>query len=509
MSLTHKRIKKGIVIRRASQTFFLLLFTYILWSTTYPLKGILPPETFFKINPLVMLITSLSERTALGGGILYAVIMLIAACIAGRFFCGWICPLGTSIDIAHLIRKTPRTSDAVNAAVRLPKFFILAIIALCAIAGVQVAWVLDPMAIMARFISLNFIPGAILLVNALFVALIKATNFYGPLYDFYRSLTSGSLGIRVYFFAHSFSILLFFLAIVGSSLILARLWCRAVCPLGGMYAVCAPLSKLRRRVCACSGCGICNARCRMGAIREDLSYRRGECILCLDCVYDCPEHATHFAWGSRAAPAAGTAGADNDAGGISRAQFMSLVLASLLAAGFGSLKKIMPAPRRVIRPPASLPEDEFLNRCVRCGNCMKVCITNGLQPALLQTGIGGLWTPHLVPEIGYCEYDCTLCGNTCPTGAIRRLSVREKRSTVLGTAVIDRALCIPWKQEKDCIVCEEHCPVPEKAIKLFKDELSGSPVLKPYVDTRLCVGCGICQNKCPLRPARAVRVTPR
>ncbi|MCX5666715.1 MAG: 4Fe-4S dicluster domain-containing protein, partial [Candidatus Omnitrophica bacterium] len=137
---------------------------------------------------------------------------------------------------------------------------------------------------------------------------------------------------------------------------------------------------------------------------------------------------------------------------------------------------------------------------------MKVCITNGLQPVMLQAGPGGIWTPGLVPETGYCEYRCTLCGRACPTGAIPAISQEQKLKVKLGLAAIDRSICLPWAEGKECIVCQEHCPVSEKAIKL--DTYAGGSA-RPYVDEYLCVGCGICQNKCPVRPARAIRVSPK
>jgi MauM/NapG family ferredoxin protein len=162
----------------------------------------------------------------------------------------------------------------------------------------------------------------------------------------------------------------------------------------------------------------------------------------------------------------------------------------------------------VIRPPGALPEEEFIDRCIRCGNCMKVCITNGLQPVMFESGIEGVWTPQLVPEIGYCEYNCTLCGHSCPTGAIERLPLEKKRLARLGTAIVDKSICIAWAQHKDCLVCEEHCPVAEKAIKTTTGD-TGDGVLKPVVDPALCIGCGTCQSRCPVRPVRAIRVIPR
>ncbi len=140
---------------------------------------------------------------------------------------------------------------------------------------------------------------------------------------------------------------------------------------------------------------------------------------------------------------------------------------------------------------------------------MKVCVTNGLQPTLLEAGVQGLWTPQLVPEIGYCEYNCNLCGQACPTQAIAQLPLEKKKIVKLGRAEIDKTKCLAWAKHEECLVCEEHCPIPDKAIKVFEDNVDGAVVLKPVVDNDLCIGCGICQSTCPARPDRAIVVNPR
>jgi ferredoxin len=172
------------------------------------------------------------------------------------------------------------------------------------------------------------------------------------------------------------------------------------------------------------------------------------------------------------------------------------------------LAKIGAAEPTLIRPPGALAEEMFLKRCVKCGECMKVCITGGLQPTFLEAGLEGIWSPVLVPRIGYCEYRCTLCGQVCPTGAIRKLNLEEKAATKIGLAMIDKGRCLPFAHNMSCIVCEEVCPTSPKAI-WFEDvrlrERQGRVVLlkQPHVDLSLCVGCGICETKCPVlgRPA--------
>jgi len=166
----------------------------------------------------------------------------------------------------------------------------------------------------------------------------------------------------------------------------------------------------------------------------------------------------------------------------------------------------------LIRPPGSSPEDDFLARCIRCAECMKVCPTNAIQPALDEGGIIGLWTPVLKMRLGYCDYECTLCSQVCPTQAIRRMPLEEKQKTKIGLAFFDRNRCLPYAFARTCIVCEEHCPTPKKAI-WFEEVQVMTPdkklitVKQPRVDPELCTGCGICENKCPIADRRGVYIT--
>jgi MauM/NapG family ferredoxin protein len=192
--------------------------------------------------------------------------------------------------------------------------------------------------------------------------------------------------------------------------------------------------------------------------------------------------------------------------------------AGLAGAGAALLVKVEPLGGRrafspsLIRPPGSLPEADFLAKCVRCGECMKVCPTNAIQPAALQAGAEGIWTPFLDMDIGYCEYECTLCGQVCPTQAIRRLEVEQKKKVKIGLAYFDRNRCLPYASARSCIVCEEHCPTPKKAIWFQEVEVTNARgvrlvVKQPQIDAELCIGCGICQTKCPMADRAAVLVS--
>jgi MauM/NapG family ferredoxin protein len=243
----------------------------------------------------------------------------------------------------------------------------------------------------------------------------------------------------------------------------------------------------------------------MGAFDAEGRLMPEACNLCMDCVANCPHERAKVALRSpKKAP-------------IALDPSRRAVLATL-AAGFAlpafswATRSDRPVHPKLIRPPGVLDERKFLDACVRCGECMKVCPTNGLQPALFEAGVEGVFSPRLVPRMGYCEFNCTLCSELCPTGAIPRLTQREKHIAVMGKAEFDRDHCLPFAKGKPCIVCEEHCPVPIKAIRFREAEATNEQgarvvVKQPYLVYDLCTGCGICEKKCPIEGLSAVRIS--
>lgn len=261
--------------------------------------------------------------------------------------------------------------------------------------------------------------------------------------------------------------------------------------MGGLLAVLAKwrVLKVRRMMDhpECGRCDDCVNSCKMGAFQaESVSSLDEECIDCLTCYDTCKHDVLSISFAKPSIR-------ERESVLPSRRAFLTATALGLTSALLlrGSLSaKTSSLPR--LRPPgADRDEIDFLAKCTRCGECMKVCPTNGLQPLLFQGGLYEMWSPVLIPRIGYCKYECNLCSEVCSTGAIARLALEDKKKWQIGVARVDRTRC------RNCLRCEQFCPVPDKAIK--------RGLRHPMVVEQLCIGCGICENVCLVNPS-AIRV---
>lgn len=505
---------KANIWRRLSQSAVFLVFVFLFLHTEYKNTDVIPyaVNVFLRLDPLVAGAAVIAGR-ALISLVWPALITVGLTLILGRFFCGWVCPLGAVLDgtSATLFKRRRRKAEPPRTW-RRAKYVILFFLLGSSLLTLQLVFLLDPLSLLIRSFTTAVYPALNLALNATFGALYAThlkpvTALTEPLYAF---LKAHLLSFAQPYYRMAGLIGFLFAAVLALEYVQRRFWCRNLCPLGALFGLLGRFGPLRRRVSEpdCTGCGACRRECRMGAVGEDvLETEAAECIRCLDCRAVCPERAVRFPW--RPAPAGDRV---VDVSRRSVLTSLGLGLAAVPLLGTEPSRKVM--DRRVIRPPGALPEQAFLARCTRCGECMRVCPANGLQPTLLEAGLAGLWSPILIPRIGYCEYNCTLCGQVCPTGAIRRLAPEVKKKVKLGLAEVDRSHCLPWKGESECIVCEEMCPTGDKAIKLHSEEAMGTDgtwraFKRPYVDERLCIGCGICENKCPLADRAAIVVTSR
>ncbi len=315
-------------------------------------------------------------------------------------------------------------------------------------------------------------------------------------------------------FGSSYLVAGLFFGILGLNLLADRFWCRYLCPLGGLLGWLSKISILRPVISqTCTGCTRCALSCKTGAIKiipataestRKVEIMPAECSLCLDCLANCNKDSMGISTVLKPAP--------SQEFDLSRRQFFQTIATG--ATGVVLLRtdlRLRTKNSRLIRPPGVKDEQAFLSKCLRCSECMKVCPTNGLQAALGEGGLEGLWTPILMPRIGHCDYGCSACGQVCPSGAIPSLTLEQKRQAVIGNAFVDRNRCLPWASATPCIVCEEMCPTPQKSIRLEEVSVTNQAgetvtLQRPFVMPELCIGCGICENHCPQVGGAAIQV---
>ncbi|MFH1215759.1 MAG: 4Fe-4S binding protein [Pseudomonadota bacterium] len=496
------------VWRRFGQSLFFALFLFLFIKTDYSGSDELTyaVNILFRIDPLLAFCAWLAGKTVIAL-MLPALITLALTFVFGRFFCGWICPMGTLIDGSRFF--FPHGKENFTRDWRQLKYYLLFFLLAASFCSLPLAGYVDPFSILVRGFTFALYPALDHGVTAFFTF----TYQHGPDWlnavtePVYALLKDHILPFRSMVYSLSLFSLLLLLIVIGLSYLERRFFCRNVCPLGGLLALVSRFSVLRLHggSAECNKCRQCRKVCRMGAIDEERNIATADCTLCLDCLALCPTNRIHFTWGGERTGVQAT--------GISRRAFVATLTSGFVVSLFLPSRPFARRPEPLlVRPPGALAEKDFLGRCVRCGECMKVCIGNALHSTWLDAGFEGVFTPRLHSRIGYCEYNCTLCGQVCPTGAIRKLTMKEKHATVIGRAYFDKNLCLPYARGIPCIVCEEHCPTPDKAIR-FREVASinnrgESVILKqPYVVDELCIGCGICENKCPLPGRAAVIVT--
>jgi len=490
---------KQLPLSRICQWIFLIAFLVLFVQTEYRGSDRIPVavNSFFRADPLVAVCCLLAEKsfTLL---LLPAALLALFTLVLGRFFCGWICPLGTILDlITSRIRKTaPLRFLRGNV-----KYWLLLPLLTAALFNASLVGVLDPIAILVRALTFSLYPIFGDSVRQTWIGIYRVMGEgRDALAPAYAVIRDHLLPFRETFYPLAFLSLLMFLGILLLERYETRAWCRRLCPLGTLLGMLARFSPLKRTPATlCVDCGDCRAACPSSFDGELL--RQDECIRCMDCGLKCRFGRIGFRF-------------DRWRGAGPYLPERRVLIGGLLSGFF--LARLFrfrqpEAEARLLRPPGVRSEGEFLKKCVRCGECMKVCLKNALYPALFQAGLEGVYTPLLMPRLGYCEYNCTLCGQVCPTGAIPDLTVEAKKRAVIGKAVLDRNLCLPHAKRTNCMVCEEHCPIPSKAIRTETEKAIGSDgqpfaLRKPYVVDQLCNGCGICENVCSIEGKSAIEV---
>ncbi|MFH0762062.1 MAG: 4Fe-4S binding protein [Bacteroidota bacterium] len=450
-------------LRIASQLLFMGLFLILFfWPQDQTEPGTLS-KPFLLIDPLqyLILVTTTHKWISL---LALSLIPLVLTLVFGRFFCGWICPMGSLQHfMSFLMKPFRKTGNTVTGgSLWAVKYVVFIPVILFPVLELNLAGWLDPLSLLTRSLA----------------------GLYNPI------------------------LLLIFIGIILLNIRRHRFFCRVLCPLGALYGLVARF-RLFRWIPqpSCTGCGKCSYSCPAGMDLPQ-EHASSECLLCMNCANACPEGALKLK--------------RQRSDKVLEVKYLPkrrVVITTLaVSAAWALLPRLTLAKTAIrrttlVRPPGSLAEPEFLDRCTRCGQCMQSCPTGFIKTADIDEGIETLWTPVCSGESGGCNWECVNCTYVCPSGAIRKLSLKEKQKLKIGTAVLDKNLCYTYADGFNCTACYESCPVPGKAISFRQAEMidfRGDPVTvnQAFILTDECTGCGLCVKACPRTDRSAMQILP-
>lgn len=468
-----------------SLTIFSLLVFYF-----FDFSGILPQEIH-----LLTKIQLIPALLSLNWIVLAA--LLLTTLIFGRIYCSSICPLGVMQDISTwLARITSKKKKKFKfkKAHTVLRLSVLAVVLIAFLAGFSLLLgLLDPYGIFGRIVLHIFKP-AYLAGNNVLADTLSASGGM----QFYR--------VPIYFLSVSALVVsLFSLAVVGwMSWFRGRLYCNSICPVGTAlgYVSKVALFKIRINDDLCNSCGACGRRCKANCIdtkKHAIDYSR--CINCFDCIEVCNTKAMSFSYAMKPKQHAEKPDA-------SKRQFLFALGAAGAGAGTLIAANTVPGVKTQlvpklspIMPPGALSIDNFSQKCISCHLCVSKCPAHVIRPSFLEYGLGGMMQPLLKYEDGFCNYNCTLCSDICPTGAILPQSVDQKHLLQIGRVQLELDKCIVITDDTNCGACSEHCPTQAVHMVPYKFGLT-----QPAIDADICVGCGGCEYICPARPQKAIYI---
>lgn len=426
-------------------------------------------------------------------------LLLLVTALFGRIYCSVICPLGMFQDfvawLSRRMNKKKRYSFG-----REKKILRYAVVAFVCVAffmdGTFAVSLLDPYSAFGRMMVNVFRPVYMGINNLLADGLNHFDNY--TLYHtdiFVLSLFSLMIG------------LLTFAVVTVLSYRHGRTYCNTVCPVGTVLGLVSRWSvwKVRIDSQACVSCGVCEKRCKSACIdSKSKVIDQSRCVACYNCLASCRKNALSYrpVWKEKKKEAVGA-----DA---SKRQFMaSLAVTALavvpekaLAKGIAAMESHLSYDKEhPLSPPGSVSAEHLSKHCTACHLCVTKCPSKVLKPAFMEYGFGGMMQPMMDFEHGFCNFDCTVCADVCPNGALLRLTKEEKHTLQVGRVVFVKENCIVHTNETSCGACSEHCPTQAVSMQPYKNGLT-----IPVVNPDICVGCGGCEYVCPVRPFRAIYI---
>lgn len=428
--------------------------------------------------------------------------LVVLTLIFGRVYCSVLCPLGVMQDIISHIRgwfgRKQRRRFSYKRPLAWLRVGFLALFAVLVILGfARLAAFIEPYSEFGRIMS----------------SLVK------PLYVDANNLIAASQGDDSYTFYHVDYYVSGVMVLIAAVTLLVvglmawidgRLYCNTVCPVGTILGYLSQFSWLKPVIdeSKCVKCGLCAKECKASCIDSasgKIDYTR--CVVCMDCIGSCHSGAIRYAHSAK-----GESASEKVDDGRRKFLTVSTLLAGSAVAHAqektvdGGLAVIIdkkkPERKTRITPPGSRSISNFTSHCTACQLCISNCPNNVLRPS---SDIDTFMQPEVSYERGYCRPECTDCSSVCPVGAILPIDMAEKSSIQIGHAVWIRKNCLPVSEGVACGNCARHCPVGAIVMVPSVADDAGSPLV-PSVNTERCIGCGACENLCPVRPFSAIYV---
>jgi len=297
--------------------------------------------------------------------------------------------------------------------------------------------------------------------------------------------------------------LVIFILIGGLSFFKGRFFCNTLCPAGALLGLISKFSVFRIKISKekCNSCGLCSNVCKAGCIDCGAKKIDNEtCIYCFNCLDSCKKDGIKYSYGFFKRKTDKTDETKRDFLAKTMTGIITFAIATSPVKVFANsilIKKKTP----VILPPGAQSMDNFRKKCTSCHLCVASCPTKVLTPAFNGTGLKNFLQPEMNYSKSYCLYDCNVCSQVCPTGAIRPMPVEKKKRIQIGVAKFIQKNCVVYENETDCGICNEYCPTKAVILVPYKNGLG-----IPFVRENICIGCGACENACPALPNKAIYV---
>jgi len=488
------------------RVFISLLFLFSITFVFIDFRQLLPSYwydaiTYFQFIPSVFKFLGFAGILSFG-----FIIVLILTMLYGRVYCSTLCPLGIFQDVVSFVSrklKTKKFRFKYAKPKNILRYILLGLAALPLFFGsLSVLYLLDPFSNYGRFMS-----------DLGRLLYILSNNILAELLIRLRIYSLAPIDIAHFDIIAIIFTVIVLVTVVWLTVSKGRLYCNTICPVGTFLGLISKVSvfKINMDKSTCNQCSKCSFVCKSQCINsKEQTVDNSRCVGCFNCLKSCESGSIKYKFSY--APVKKEVRPTNHADKSKRRFIVNSLLLTVAFIGFSRSvkaietgkkgKALVPVKKTSnSSPPGSKSIEHFTRNCTACHLCVSACPSNVLQPSLFDYGLAGLLQPYMDYKSGFCNFDCTKCGEVCPTGAIMPLTKEQKKTCQVGVVKFIEKNCIVYTNETSCGSCSKHCPTEAVKMVPYKGKLT-----IPEVKEDICIGCGACEHVCPALPNKAIYV---